>query len=90
MLVLGNSMRFVPAERPPAMLRLSRAAWARCTATSDEEQAVSIPMQGPFRLKAKDTLPEEKLRPLPVSADVEDDPATRLIRSGYSVQTHPT
>jgi hypothetical protein len=52
--------------------------------------AVSIPMHGPLRLNANEILPDEKFRPLPVSADAEDEPSTRLRSSGYSVQTHPT
>ena len=50
--------------------------WAKCVATRDEEQAVSVEMQGPWSPKEYDTRPTMKGKVLPVlaAADVVDMP----------------
>lgn len=49
---------------------------ARCVATSEEEQAVSVETQGPLSANVYDTLPTMKGNVLPVLAadDVSDTP----------------
>jgi hypothetical protein len=59
-------------------------------ATKEEEQAVSVEMQGPWSPKVKDTLPTMKGKVLPVlaAADLLDIPCSdRCSIQHYSVQS---
>ena len=49
-------------------MREVRACAARCKATRDDEQAVSVATQGPCKPNVKDTRPAKKLSPWPVMA----------------------
>lgn len=44
------------------------ACAAKCRATRDDEQAVSVATQGPCKPNVKDTRPAKKLSPWPVMA----------------------
>ena len=49
-------------------LSMSLTWWAMWTATREDEQAVSVEMQGPRKPKLYDRRPTRKLKPCPVMA----------------------
>ena len=54
--VVEDSMRFTPAATAVDDSPARRPLWAMWAATSEEEHAVSVLMQGPIRPKRKDNL----------------------------------
>ena len=66
---------------PPASARShspARSAWqARCSATSDDEHAVSTVTAGPSRPSTYDTRPDTTLPAVPVSDTPPPPPARR-------------
>lgn len=64
--------------------------WARWVETRDEEQAVSVLMQGPVRPKVYDRRPTMKLSPEPTTAWGGSFPAAATMTSVYSWYMQPT
>lgn len=54
--VVAESMRLTPAARAAVASPASKPRCAMCAATSDDEQAVSVLMQGPMRPNRYDSL----------------------------------
>ncbi|PQM45074.1 hypothetical protein C1Y40_04762 [Mycobacterium talmoniae] len=65
MLFSGLSIRLVPAARAVSLSRRRRLWQARCTATSDDEQAVSITSAGPRAPRKYANRPAAKFAALP-------------------------
>src|SRR6185437_2495177 len=63
----GESIRLTPAAMAMVHSSLRRLWQARCTATSDEEHAVSTDRLGPWRPSVYESLPGGKQWPLPVA-----------------------
>jgi hypothetical protein len=63
---LGDRITFTPPARAIRQVRARSACTARCTATSDDEQAVSIVIAGPCRPSTYDRRPEATLDAFPV------------------------
>src|SRR3546814_8045007 len=57
----GASIKFTPATSARPHSRLRSDCTARCVATSDDEQAVSIAMHGPWTPKLSESRPEATL-----------------------------
>jgi hypothetical protein len=62
----GVSMRLTPPASATSHSPLRRACTARCTATNDDEQAVSSDTAGPWAPSTYDSRPAAMLRALPV------------------------
>ena len=54
----GSTITFAPPARATSHSPLARLWQARCTATSDDEQAVSTVMLGPSRSRKYDSRPD--------------------------------
>ncbi len=83
----GDSTRFTPPASATSHSRRASAWRARCTDTSEEEQAVSTVIAGPASPSAYATRPTVKQWPLPPAQWVSNAP---LCQSQYSWPVIPT
>mmetsp|Transcript_11745 Transcript_11745/g.33060 ORF Transcript_11745/g.33060 Transcript_11745/m.33060 type:complete len:232 (-) Transcript_11745:4168-4863(-) len=75
----ARSSVLTPATSAPSQLPPRMACWARHSATSAEEQAVSIPMLGPLRSNAYDTRPAATECVVAVQSYGDDEPCSTVI-----------
>src|ERR1051325_9504331 len=73
MLISGTSTRFTPPARARLDSRAQRLWQARCTATSEDEQAVSTVRLGPWRSRRYESRPATTLLMVPVTLFASDE-----------------